>query len=74
MKKLLWEGIQLCEKFVETFFCLASGSFKGEWVVYHEEGRTSWFLDPFIPDTVDPCCCGFIILVPRGYGAVINMC
>ena len=39
-------------------------------MVYHEEGRTSWRLDPSITDTVDPFCYRFLSLNPRGNGEV----
>ena len=59
---------KFCRKIV---FGWASGIFKRAWAVYREEGRTSWFLDPFILDDVDPLCCGFLIFSPRGNGVVI---
>ena len=43
-------------------------------MVYREEGRKSWCMVHFIPDVVDPCYYGFIILTPRGHGAVIITC
>ena len=30
-----------------------------------------WGVDPFILDAVDPCCCVFLRLEPRVYGAVM---
>ena len=35
-------------------------SFKNRWLVYWEEVRTSWFMDPFIADMFDTWGCGFI--------------
>ena len=55
MKKVLWEGMELCECFRRIkVFSWASGIFKGRWVVYREEGRTSWDLDHLSYDVVDP--------------------
>ena len=53
---------------------IQSGEWKLQgWVVQSEESRTSLGLDPSIPDTVDPCCYGFISLDPRGYGTTMIM-
>ena len=65
MKKVLWEGIKLCAIFGGTrLFSRAIGSFKGGRVVYRQEGGTSWGLDTFSHDAVDPCSYGFLKLYP----------
>ena len=75
MKKVLWEGIQLCENVGGSRVCgRKSGNFNYGWVVYHEEGGASWELDPFSPGLVNPCCYIFLRLTPRGHGAVKIMC
>ena len=66
MKKFRWEGIQLCAiSGGKVFFGWESGSFKGGWVVYSGEGRTSWCLDTSINDTVELCFYGFLSLAPH---------
>ena len=71
LKKVQWERIELCVIFgITRLFSRASVSFKGGWVVYHDEGRTSWGMDCFIPDAVERCTYGFFRLDPRGHGAV----
>ena len=68
MKKVRWEGIEMCDIFGGTrIFSQASRSFKGGRVMYPDEERTYRGLDNFIPDEVDPCRYGFLILVPRGH-------
>ena len=39
-------------------------------MVPREEGRMSWEVYHFSPGEVEPCIYGFLILVPRGHGAV----
>ena len=65
----------MCAIFGEiVFFSRSSGRLNGGQVVYPEEGRTSWGLDPFSTDVVDPCRYGFLILNPLGHGAVKITC
>ena len=54
-------------------FSWGIGRFQSEQVVFCEEGRTSWGLDPCSQDVVYPCSHVFFILAPREHGAVI-MC
>ena len=58
-------GNQTVCNFGGKYFSWASGSFKYGWVVYNEDGRTSWCLDPFITDTVKPYFYIFLILSPH---------
>ena len=65
----------MCTIFVgKILFSWASVSFKGGWVdvwvVHRQEGKKSQGMDPFIPDTVDPCCYGFLTIPPRECGAM----
>ena len=73
MKKVQWEGIQLCVFFGWTnIFVRASGSFKGVRVVPHEDGRTFWDINFYIQDTVKPCSHGLLRLDPRGHGGFVK--
>ena len=75
MKKVLWNGMQLCAVFVGTrLFSWLSGSFKGGWVVHHEEGSKLWGMDALSPDALNPWIYRFLTLTPRGHGMLMITC
>ena len=72
MNKIQWEGIKQCVIFGRTsIFIWSSESFQYCQAVTHLYGGTSWSLDSFIPDAVDPFNHGFFGLTPHG---TANVC
>ena len=66
MKNILWQKNEQCI----VFGCMStlirdSGSLKCNQVVPQEDGGTSWCLDSFFTDVLQPFICGFLGLIPH---------
>ena len=57
----------------QVFLFWASGIFLFGQMVPHEGVCTSWSLDPFVPDTVNPCIHGSLGLTPHGAVSVFSL-